>query len=120
MSNVINTIFPYKKSGQWMFDDPRVGLKEEAFVAGADTFLDSWCDAINISEAVRKRGVKVLFSMVGFPGSIMLKKVGGGPKVGTDYIAHVDERRPKMWLCPALNLYYPKSPTKLYVQVSKR
>jgi hypothetical protein len=35
--NAINVIAPYKVHGQWVFDDPRAGLSQEPFVAGADT-----------------------------------------------------------------------------------
>jgi hypothetical protein len=38
--NTINVIAPYKHHGQWVFDDPRVGLSQEPFVAGADTWID--------------------------------------------------------------------------------
>jgi hypothetical protein len=38
--NEINVIAPYKYHGQWVFEDPRVGLLQEPFVAGADTWLD--------------------------------------------------------------------------------
>jgi hypothetical protein len=38
--NAINVIAPYKHHGQWVFDDPRVGLSQEPFVAGADTWID--------------------------------------------------------------------------------
>lgn len=34
------TISPYRRSGVWVFDDSRTGLKEEAFVSGADTMID--------------------------------------------------------------------------------
>jgi hypothetical protein len=27
----------------WVFDDPRVGLAQEPFVAGADTMIDRVC-----------------------------------------------------------------------------
>ena len=36
----INVIAPYKWHGMWVFDDPRVGLVQEPFVAGADTMID--------------------------------------------------------------------------------
>jgi hypothetical protein len=38
--NAINVITPYKHHGMWVFDDPRVGLVQEPFVAGADTMID--------------------------------------------------------------------------------
>jgi len=38
--NAINVISPYKHHGMWVFDDPRVGLLQEPFVSGADTWID--------------------------------------------------------------------------------
>ena len=38
--NEINVISPYKHNGMWVFDDPRVDLLQEPFVAGADTWID--------------------------------------------------------------------------------
>jgi hypothetical protein len=38
--NAINVIAPYRHHGMWVFDDPRVGLIQEPFVAGADTMID--------------------------------------------------------------------------------
>ena len=38
--NAINVISPYKYLGMWVFDDERVGLVQEPFVAGADTMID--------------------------------------------------------------------------------
>jgi hypothetical protein len=38
--NAINAIAPYKHLGMWVFDDPRVGLNQEPFVAGADAMID--------------------------------------------------------------------------------
>lgn len=35
--NAINVIAPYKHHDMWVCDDPRVGLLQEPFVAGADT-----------------------------------------------------------------------------------
>jgi len=40
--NAINVIAPYKYLGMWVFDDPKVGLVQEPFVAGADTLMDLW------------------------------------------------------------------------------
>jgi hypothetical protein len=38
--NAINVIAPYKHHGMLVFDDPRVGLVPDPFVAGADTMID--------------------------------------------------------------------------------
>ena len=44
--NAINIIAPYKHLGTWVFDDPRVGLMQEPFVAGADKMIDRVVAAI--------------------------------------------------------------------------
>jgi len=41
MNNSIFVIKPYKWNGMWVFDDERVGLDKEPFVAGADTMIDT-------------------------------------------------------------------------------
>jgi hypothetical protein len=55
--NAINVIAPYKHHGQWVFDDPRVGLSQEPFVAGADTWIDRV--VADISDA--ERGFTLIF-----------------------------------------------------------
>ncbi len=39
MSPDMLTIYPYKLRETWVFDDPRTGLKEEAFVCGATEMI---------------------------------------------------------------------------------
>ena len=65
MSNSIYAIKPYKWEGLWVFDDAATGLKREAFVAGADTMIDT---------ATARKGIKkpnsgflLLFSSTPFP-----------------------------------------------------
>jgi hypothetical protein len=62
--NAINVIAPYKYHGQWVFDDPRVGLLQEPFVAGADTWLDRVVAGIPDAE----EGFTLIFSGSPFPG----------------------------------------------------
>jgi hypothetical protein len=38
--NPINVIPPYRHHGMWVFDDSRVRLLQEPFVAGADNTID--------------------------------------------------------------------------------
>jgi hypothetical protein len=106
-NNSIFTIFPYKFKGQWMFDDESKGLEQEAFVAGADTLLDI------LSQGADE--VVLLFSDNNFPDSdtvIEMKKTDAG---GTYYycLAHDMD----IWLCPALFLYYPIAPKRIYIKV---
>ena len=62
--NEINVISPYKHHGMWVFDDPRVGLVQEPFVAGADTMIDRV--VADIPDAAR--GFLLVFSASAFPG----------------------------------------------------
>ncbi len=62
--NAINVIAPYKHLGMWVFDDPRVGLMQEPFVAGADTMIDRVVATIPGAE----KGFTMLFSATPFPG----------------------------------------------------
>src|SRR6266446_6572479 len=62
--NAINVIAPYKVHGMWVFDDPRVGLVQEPFVAGADTMIDRVVADIPDAE----RGFTLIFSTTPFPG----------------------------------------------------
>ncbi len=38
--NSLAVIAPWKYEGLWVFDDPKVGLVLEQFVAGIDTMID--------------------------------------------------------------------------------
>ena len=62
--NAINVIAPYKHHGMWVFDDPRVGLVQEPFVAGADTMIDQVVADIPDAE----HGFTMIFSNTPFPG----------------------------------------------------
>lgn len=106
MNNSIMTIRTYRHNGGWVFDDDAVGLVKEPFVAGADTAIERLADGVD--------AVNLTFSAIPFPGhKLVLDKVKGGPTTGTDY--HCKELNLDMWLCPALNLYFPESPDKVYV-----
>ena len=109
IKNSIFTISPYKYYGGWVFDDESAGLVKEAFVSGADTLLDK------ISEG-RER-VVVMFSDREFPDhQLKLDRVDDGVYGGgTDY--RCESLDHDLWLCPALNLYYPISPKHLFLKI---
>jgi hypothetical protein len=93
--NEINVIAPYKYHGQWVFDDPRVGLLQEPFVAGADTWLDRVVADIPGAE----RGFRLIFSGSPFPGHqyrLDWRREEGG---GNWY--HSADLDMEGWLCPA-------------------
>lgn len=120
MNNSIYTIEVYKHQGMWVFDDDRVGLVKEPFVAGADTLIDKlYLDISKGDESfMTVPRVTLIFSDKPFPNHkfevILLETAtlneGSG---GTWY--HSKTHDQTLWLCPALNLYYPKSPETIYV-----
>src|SRR5215471_10112669 len=62
--NAINVISPYKHHGMWVFDDAGVGLVQEPFVSGADT----WIDRVVADIPNAENGFTLIFSSTPFPG----------------------------------------------------
>ena len=112
--NAINVIAPYKHHGMWVFDDPRVGLVQEPFVAGADTMIDRVVADIPDAE----HGFTLIFSTTPFPGHqhrLDWRREESGGNVY--YAEHLGLEG---WLCPALLRYYPEAPKQLFVQTKSR
>jgi len=111
--NVINVIQPYFK-GTWVFDDPDVGLQAEAFVAGADTFID--LVTAQIPDA--RKGFTMVFSGQPFPGAqFRLDWQGAEGNGNVYYSADLDHAG---WLCPALLRYFDTPPRNIYVQIKPK
>ena len=117
--NAIHVIRPYRWNGMWVFDDERVGLDKEPFVAGADTMIDRAVDLKGIDDA--ERGFLLVFSAYPFPDADFQiawdREEGGGNVYRWRLSADGQETTLEGWLCPALNLYYPTAPDKLYLQI---
>lgn len=112
--NAINVISPYKHHGMWVFDDTRVGLVQEPFVSGADTWID--CVVADIPNA--ENGFTLIFSSTPFPGHqyrLDWRRAEGGGN--WYYSADLDMEG---WLCPALFQYFSDAPMSLYAQVKAR
>ena len=113
--NAINVISPYKHIGMWVFDDARVGLMQEPFVAGADTLIDRIVAAI----ADAASGFILIFASAPFPGHrhrfdwLRVDDDGGN-------WYYSDEFGMEGWLCPALFKYFSEAPKHIYVQTKKR
>ena len=112
--NAINIIAPYKYLGMWVFDDPRVGLVQEPFVAGADTMIDRV--VANIPQA--EKGFLMLFSTTPFPGHQVTLEWRRGDGGGNWYYA--PQLDMEGWLCPALFKYFSEAPREIYVQVKPK
>jgi hypothetical protein len=112
--NAINVISPYKYHGVWVFDDARVGLVQEPFVAGADTMIDRAVADIPNAE----KGFTLIFSASPFPGHQHRLDWHCEEAGGNWY--HSEELKMIGWLCPALLLYFNEAPRHLYVEVKAR
>src|SRR5262249_47628425 len=98
----------------WVFDDPRVGLVQEPFVAGADSMIDRVVADIPDAE----HGFTMIFSSTPFPGHRYRLDWRRGDDDGNLYYA--PDLDMEGWLCPALLRYFPQPPRQLFVQVRSR
>ncbi len=108
--NAIEVIYPYKYQGLWVFDDERVGLSKEPFIAGADTIIDRFTQEIPHAE----EGFRLIFSQFDFPGfqgrfELVRPERGG-------HVYHAVELDQEGWLCPALMRYFDEPPQVLYAR----
>src|SRR5262249_4444734 len=113
--NVINVISPYRHNGMWVFDDSRVGLVQEPFVAGADNMIDRVVADIPDAE----KGFTLIFSGGPFPDHQYRldwrRSDGSG---GNWYFS--EQLGMEGWLCPALSRYFSEAPGVIYVLVKSR
>jgi hypothetical protein len=112
--NAINVIAPYKHHDMWVFDDPRVGLVQEPFVAGADTMIDRVVADIPDAE----HGFTLIFSSTPFPRHQYRLDWRRSEAGGNWYYA--EQLDMEGWLCPALVKYFQEAPKALYVQTKSR
>lgn len=112
--NSLLIIHPYKYQGAWVFDDERVGLVQEPFIAGADVALDRMTAHLPFADA----GVTLIFAANKFPGAmhdfVWRREEADG---NWYYSAEFDLEG---WLCPALFKYFDKAPERIYVQVKAK
>jgi hypothetical protein len=112
--NVINVIFPYKTDGVWAFDDERVGLQGEPFVAGADVLLDK--ATAEIPDATK--GFRLTFSQHEFPEYDECLKWKRSEASGNVYWS--DRFEMEGWLCPALLKYFEEPPANIYFKAEAK
>lgn len=100
----------------WVFDDERTGLREEAFVLGATDMITALVEAKAIPDA--ERGFALTFSSEAFDGyDVRLVWQRPDPSgQGNWYAGEVVNQPMECWLCPALLLYFPTPPPKIFVR----
>lgn len=112
--NIIHVIHPYWEDGSLVFDDPRVGLSKEPFVAGADAALASLARSVDGCE----QEFTLVFSKLAFPGH-QLRATRGKAEAG-GFWYRWDAVGMDGWLCPALFKYFETAPLHIYVQIKPR
>ena len=110
VNNSLFVIAPYWDSGTWVFDDERVGLVREPFVLGVPDMIDHLVR--DIPDA--REGFRMIFSKTKYPGYGQSLSWRGTEDEGNWYQMDADPLL-SGWLCPALSLYFPQPPEKLYV-----
>lgn len=112
MGNSIMVLAPYLYNGIWVFDDESVGLKKEAFVAGADKVLEKLLEEQEIDHP--ESGFRLIFSDSAFP-THQLEVSWVREEIGGNWYRTPDNM--EGWLCQALFLYFKAAPKNLYVRV---
>jgi hypothetical protein len=124
----ILTIYPYRLSSCWVFDDPRTGLKEEAFVLGSSDMMTRLVEAKAIPNA--EKGFTLHFSEEPFDGydaqltwlrsddsQVVPGKDGSASQIyGNWYRGVVAGEEMQGWLCPALGLYFKAAPARIFIK----
>lgn len=111
-SNAIQVIRPYwhEEIQTWVFDDDRVGLVKEPFVAGIPEMINDLVKDIPNAQT----GFRMFFSPTPFPG-FQRKIQWLRPEMGGNWY-RMEELNLEGWLCPALFHYYDEAPQELYVK----
>jgi hypothetical protein len=122
------TIYPYLyEEACWVFDDERVRLKEEAFVLGTSEIIDRVVEAKAIPNAAS--GFALSFGAEPFDYDVELNWITpaeaskargdqgtGIPGAGNWYRGMIFGQEMVGWLCPALFLYFPEAPRRIYAK----
>ncbi len=112
-------IYPYLQGKTWVFDDESTGLKAEAFVLGFSDAITGLVEFKRISNAAQ--GFELIFSDKPFDDyDVEMNWIRSDepdtPMPGNWYRGLLRGVLLEGWLCPALLLYFPAVPKKLFVQ----
>jgi hypothetical protein len=113
-ANAIHVIAPYKHHGVWVFDDPARDLAQEAFVSGAD----DWMERMGATVPGGARGFTLLFSEKPFPGAQRRLEFRRAASGGAWY--YDPQAKMEGWLCSTLFRYFRAPPRRIYAQVKPR
>ena len=107
IKNSLMVIAPYRYEGMWVFDDERVGLTREPFVAGIPEMIDALTAGFDTDD-----GFRLIFSAEPWAGSEWSLSRAEPEYDGYWYV--LDGTEFKGWLCPAMFRYFETAPAKIY------
>ena len=113
-ANALMVIEPYKYAGTWVFDDSRVGLEREPFVAGIPEMIDDMVKDIPNAD----KGFRLLFSTRPFPGQMAELSWRRTDNGGNWY--YCEKYQKEGWLCPGLFRYYKDAPKQIYTKAERK
>ena len=90
------TIYPYLLGQTWVFDDPRTGLKEEAFVLGMTEIISRLVETKAISHAGMGACAAAYSHSPGKPNHYARRRIVGG-EIGGEVTHDRAEGRPAEW-----------------------
>lgn len=114
-ANAIHVIAPYKHHGTWVFDDPARGLVREAFVSGADDWMERMAAGV---PGGASRGFTLVFSARPFPGAQRRLQFRRAEHGGAWY--YDAQMKHEGWLCSTLFDYFKSPPREIWAQVKPR
>ena len=122
MANALFSLSAYVKNDMWMFDDESRDIKEEPFVAGADTMFDLMSGR---SADLSIDRCNIVFGSTPIPDyDVHVKLKGDDGHDGHYYVVNKFIKYPavetfKFWLCPALLAFFDEAPQDIYVSVKQ-
>tara|TARA_B100001123_G_scaffold449548_1_gene615349 strand:- start:2917 stop:3306 length:390 start_codon:yes stop_codon:yes gene_type:complete len=114
LRNAIIEIHPYWHKGAWVFDDERVGLVQEPFVAGVPEMIRHLVKDIPNAE----KGFRMQFSALPYP-TFKQQITRMREEYGGNWYRMAESPYLEGWLCPALFEYFQVAPEKLYVNAEE-
>jgi hypothetical protein len=112
--NSLFVIAPYWYEGTWVFDDEKVGLRREAFVAGVPEMVN---ELVKDIPRARYR-FRLTFSSRPFPG--FQKKLRSVRAESGGNFYHSESPIMEGWFCPAMFRYFSQAPMELFVKAEPR
>ena len=116
-NNAMFTLQPYRQHGCWVFDDFTRGLVAEAFVCGMSEIIDEMLTESGIDSVEIQDGFRLTFSTNRFPNHTHSLTWDREGDTGNWY--NCDQTNQSGWLCPALFLFFPEAPKKLYARADQ-